>query len=561
MSLQKTAFSLIFFGLMAALALAPANFWFCGFVMFVPLFFVLEKNKYKIKTDFYLAYLTTLSFNLFTAYWLFHTIVIYGHIHWTLATIIFILYTLITCSRFLIFFLLIRLYRFLVKQNNVLFYPILKNRYLSWTFFWGLSELFGWQLFHALGANFLGGDFYLLQSADLVGAYGLSVFWFLINLAIYDLLKIYLDKQPEPKLSLITKNLSLCIVIGIIFSLHVYGFFSARYWSKTNRTYPSKKIALVQGNAPLSFEGMRSTVDILYDIVHSLQNQSMDTLKQASEANNSPDLLVWSESSVPFLSYRQPVNNSINNGGGGPGLYERTIKTIQSQYPVPMIINDIYFDYQTRKYYNNLWLLDTQGRSIGYYHKIRLLPFGEFIPFGQYFPKIYDLVPEVSSFSSGTEYKLLTLGNMHILPSICYELLPPDFTLDFFKHSGKKANVIINITNDTWFGESTENAQHIKASALRAIELRLPIIRATNSGISGYIDVLGHIHDPTESFVKDSRIYSVPIPDKSHSVFSEVGYWPFYIFLTFGSIIWLVSLVFFLENNPRNNSGNNRANP
>ncbi|MDH4199773.1 MAG: apolipoprotein N-acyltransferase [Spirochaetia bacterium] len=529
MSKAKITAALICFGALTGLSFPPFNLWPFGFLALIPVFYIIGKTNYNLKHTFFLSWFITLSFNIFIAYWLVYTIAIYGHIPWILAMIIFLLFTLISCSRYLFFLILIKIWKNIPENSNARFFKIIKNKYISWTFFWGLSEFSGWQLFHALGANSAGGDMYLLQTADLFGIYGVSLLWFLTNLLIYDIIILVLENKSRWKYSLLYKNVNLIVVSFILVCAHIYGFVSMRYWENTNEHYEKRKIALVQGNAPLGFESMKSIYEQLMDILKSIENQTINMLKKSAIENNQPELVIWPESSVPFLSFQ------------APGEFSKTISNIQKKYKTAMIINDIYVE-QTglrNRFFNNLWLLGADESRIGYYHKIRLLPFGEFIPLGNFFPGLYKLVPEIGGFTSGNEKKTLYINSMHILPSICYELLPPDFTLDFFQESGKNAQLVVNITNDTWFGQTTEVDQHIKASSIRAIELRLPIIRATNSGISAYIDTTGRIHNPTESYTKDYRIYDIPIPDKSHSIYSIVGLWPFKIFLLINILFWL----------------------
>jgi len=532
MSTVKSVSLLFAFGALAALSAAPLNLWVCGFVMLFPYFYFLENSRPGFKSSLLWGYLFTLSYNVFISSWLLYTIVVFGHIHWTAAIVIFLLYTLITSSRYVFFILLVQLWNFLQKQPSLKFSRIVANRYFSWTFCWGMSEYFGWQLFHALGANHAGGDHLLIQSADLVGVHGLSLFWFLINLALYDLLKTFFPEKNPSWQRTILQNKGIIFTATLALCLHLYGFFAAGYYQRKNNGYEKKRIALVQGNTPLAFEANRSVMDQVLATLQVQVDLTTNLLEKSVAENKKPDLVVWSESSVPFLSYQTP------------GYFTRAMENLQGKYEVPMIINDVYLETVNgrQRYYNNLWLLNEKGKPLGYYHKIELLPFGEFIPFADLYPEIYDLVPEISGFTPGTEKKILSLNSLKIIPSICYELLSPTFTLDFFKRSGGQGQVIINLTNDTWFGLTTENALHMKASSLRAVELRLPILRATNSGISGYVDTTGQIHEPTKSDTRDTRIYEVPIPDKSHSPYSVVGLWPFRIFLLVGGFFWLTNL-------------------
>ena len=528
MKLLKVALAIVFFGIMAALSAAPLNLWVYGYLMLFPVFYLVESTHFNLKKTLLLGYMLTLSFNVFTGYWLIYTINVFGHMPLPLAAFVFVLYTLITAGRFTIFLLVVRLWKYLGGSGDVPFKNLIQNRYFAYTFAWGFSEYFGWQLFHALGGNFAAGDKYLLQTADLVGVYGVSLFWVLTNLVVYDLYHLLVKNRSQLKLKVFFSNRSLNFSLILILILHVYGYFSYGYWKSKSTDYPVKRIALVQGNAPLAFEANRSIFDQVKGTLDSIISQTTNLLEEDKKNGKQPDLVVWPESSVPFLTIQNP------------GIFLNALNDLHKTYKVPMIVNDIFTETIGNRnyYYNNLWLLNSEGYRAGFYHKIELLPFGEFIPLANFFPAVYKLVPEVGGFMPGHEKKILSLDSLKIIPSICYELLPPEFTLDYFNKSGSLGQIIINITNDTWFGDSTEPAEHIKASSIRAIEMRLPIIRATNSGISAYIDTTGEIIDPTEIFTRDTRIYEVPIPDRSHSVYAAIGIWPFRLFLFSGIILW-----------------------
>ena len=107
-----------------------------------------------------------------------------------------------------------------------------------------------------------------------------------------------------------------------------------------------------------------------------------------------------------------------------------------------------------------------------------------------------------------------------------------DGSVEMVRDHFPQVRLIINQTNDTWFGTSAENIQHLSAASVRAIEFRIPIIRSTNSGISAYINTAGEIIDPTRQGAEDTRIYSIRVPERSASLFSIWGPWPLYLYIS-----------------------------
>ncbi|HRP69013.1 MAG TPA: apolipoprotein N-acyltransferase, partial [Turneriella sp.] len=204
----------------------------------------------------------------------------------------------------------------------------------------------------------------------------------------------------------------------------------------------------------------------------------------------------------------------------------------------PIIINDILHDPSTRKDYSNMWHLDGQGVPLANYQKHLLLPFGEFMPMGETFPTLKNLFPAVSDFSHGTKFSLFNIatrtGFMKAMPLVCYEVILPNFAQAFDNKTSDAAQFIINITNDAWFGDSVESIQHLTLGVMRAIELRLPIVRATNSGISAYIASNGSVHGKTRLFERVNAVYEVPSMPRSTTLFAFWGYIPLYLFLFFG---------------------------
>jgi apolipoprotein N-acyltransferase len=170
-----------------------------------------------------------------------------------------------------------------------------------------------------------------------------------------------------------------------------------------------------------------------------------------------------------------------------------------------------------RKLMNSALLLDEKGRVGGrVYHKNYLLVFGEYIPLGTLIPAIYDLVPEASNFTPGEEVTVFELGplprsgaTIRAGVMICYEAIIPRWTR---KLVGKRdPNVLINITNDAWFGKKGEPWMHMILTTFRAIENRKALVRSTNTGISVFVDPAGRITSQTSVDHPEVLMADVPL--------------------------------------------------
>ncbi|MFH1531556.1 MAG: apolipoprotein N-acyltransferase [Pseudomonadota bacterium] len=138
--------------------------------------------------------------------------------------------------------------------------------------------------------------------------------------------------------------------------------------------------------------------------------------------------------------------------------------------------------------YNSAILVDRDGRVAGIYDKQFLLMFGEYIPFGDRFEVLYDWIPEAGRFTPGDDPEPLTWEGHRLGVLICYEDILPEYTR---KAASRGVDILLNLTNDAWFGKTAEPAQHFALATLRAVEHRRWLVRATATGISGAVDPVG----------------------------------------------------------------------
>ena len=162
---------------------------------------------------------------------------------------------------------------------------------------------------------------------------------------------------------------------------------------------------------------------------------------------------------------------------------------------------------------NTIFMLSDDGEVLGISHKMKLLVFGEYIPFGDIFPVLYEWIPEAGRYISGKEIRPLVmkhkeLGSIKIAPLICYEDILPEFSA---KVLALDPHFMVNVTNDAWFGKTHEPALHLQLAAARSIETRKSLVRSTNTGISAFIDPLGQIHDPTSLEDAEIRVREIPL--------------------------------------------------
>ncbi len=232
----------------------------------------------------------------------------------------------------------------------------------------------------------------------------------------------------------------------------------------------------------------------------------------ASNASQSPNVIVWPESSVAFLLDESPVGLARIGDMLGPDrmLVAGAIRREKSGSVMD-------------RYFTSVLAINGQGEVTGHYDKWRLVPGGEFLPLAWLleplgFTRIANL-PE--SFHAGAGPHSLDLGKAGLAgPLVCYEVIFPENITD----SQQRPHWLVNVTNDGWFGNSVGPYQHLAQARMRAIEQGLPLVRAANTGVSAVIDPNGRIVAATrlgEEAVLDSRLPNA----RDETIFARFGNW------------------------------------
>jgi apolipoprotein N-acyltransferase len=423
-----------------AISFSFSSLGFLAWFGFVPLFLALE-NAPKGKR-FLLAYLAGVLYWAGTIYWL---------VHVTLpGTIILVLYLA------LYFAFLGLAFPYLLSTDYYL---------LSIPSAWVLLEYVRSYLFTGFPWALLGYSQYrilpIIQIADIFGAWGVSFLVMLVNCLVYALLK---KKKPG------------FLPVALLSLALVYGLFKVSF--QNDRSDKSLvKVSVIQGNIPQELKWEPSQV---YPIVE----QYVRLTEEASLG--SPDLIVWPEAASPALFGR---DEDVF------GIYYALAKKIK----VPLLLGTVarFKD----EYFNSVLLIGPDGKPGQRYDKLHLVPFGEYIPLKKYLPFLETVVP-IGDITAGKEYTIFQIRNPNIETNpkpeyrnkfavlICFEDLFPELSLEFVRHG---AQFLVVITNDAWYKRTTAPYQHLQASVLRAVENRVYIARAANTGASVFISPSGRV--------------------------------------------------------------------
>ncbi len=198
--------------------------------------------------------------------------------------------------------------------------------------------------------------------------------------------------------------------------------------------------------------------------------------------NRPPDLIVWPETSVPFLFTDRP--DALVAIGD---LLDEEQILLAGAVRVEAGAGD------APRYYNSIVAIDGSGEIVAAADKVHLVPFGEYLPFGDFLRSLglRELVTAPGLFTAGSNRRLLELWDkIRLLPMICYEIIFPGELA-----GAEHAQVILNVTNDAWYGNTPGPYQHFRQAQVRAVEAGLPLIRAANNGISAVVDAHGRVVD------------------------------------------------------------------
>ena len=166
--------------------------------------------------------------------------------------------------------------------------------------------------------------------------------------------------------------------------------------------------------------------------------------------------------------------------------------------------------------------LITLGSEKNYYDKVKLVPFGEFIPLEAYLGSFLDIIGlNLTNTVAGNAFGLINTGDYLISPSICYEIAFDNF----IRRSARESNLLLTVSNDTWFGESFGPIQHLEIAQNRALEHKKPLVRATNSGISAFISKNGEIQKK-QGYFEEKRLNNKVKLFKGETFYSKYGNFP-----------------------------------
>ncbi len=328
------------------------------------------------------------------------------------------------------------------------------------------------------------------QSADIGGPVFCGLLLFGSSLALFELVVARLEKRPIDQRVVVGGFLATALSA-------VYGFVRVRQVDAQALAGEPVHVGFAQGNLGLMQNYTRP------DVALSRHLKMTRELQQKGV-----ELAIWSESSVMY--------------GASEGDYKDRYKQMVGRLvPMPLIFGGMIFEDQGPeraaprgkhpRVYNTAIATNAHGDVTGRYDKEFLLAFGEYLPFGETFPVLYEWSPNSGHFTPGTSLDPVSIEISHddeppkthpVSVLICYEDIIQSFVNRMVAHANPE--LLVNMTNDAWFGDTSEPWEHLALSQFRAVEHHRYFVRATNSGVSAIIDPVGRVLVHSGTFRQDT---------------------------------------------------------
>ncbi len=559
-------------GLATALALPRLSWWPLALVGLVPLFSALGQKTFG--RAFRLGLTAGFVHFLFMVSWLPRTMELYAGMPWVwcyLAPLILALYLALYWALFAGFFVL-------AVQRGI-------PGIMAGPVFFTAAEVLRGYAFTGFAWMPLGNLLFpareLIQAADLIGVHGLT---FLIVVVNYGLYRALLARTSRA-----STWLHLALAVVLIASLSIYGLIRIAQVDREDAAAPSVLVSVLQGNIPPQMkhdrrpENIYRSIDVYGRLTRLVQTEEAAVHHWVAAAApigwaSRPErahLVIWPETALVFSFAVRPRNLWQER----KQAYSRRVLAWTVHGDTWLLVGNVAVEQikdlkkvrhwrDAIEVFNRATLVDPLGHEAGHYDKVHLVPFGEYLPWPWLIGWLRVMSGNIGNFSPGQKGRLLevylvprpvlawldaslpagmsrgvrdlVLGprrfNLGVL--ICYESIFPDLAR---AQVAAGAHLLVNITNDAWFGRTSAPVQHLVHMILRAVENRRPVARAANTGVSGFIDPTGRLFDRTDLETRDARTVLLPVRS-GQTVYTRFGHWFDWlsVLLAFAIISWIM---------------------
>jgi len=450
---------LIILGIVTSFSLSPFNFFLINFFTFSLFFlFLIKKSNHHKNTKLFFLYGWLFGFGYFAVnlYWISISLTFDQNFKFLIPL------TIILIPSFLaVFYGLVTYFFIILKPRSLV------GSFLLFSLIFGIIEFIRGSILTGFPWNLIVYSFSkqleILSIISILGTYGFNLFC----ISLFSSPALIILRQTN-------MNLSVCVFFFITFIIFfVHGLSYKDTFNKSNSEIYEYKIRVIGSNI---------TLDRFYTKTDS-ESVILDLIKLSNPKKEEKIIFIWPEGILPQISRAQSGKFNF--------LFE---KNFSENHLLIIGTNNQSFNGETRSYFNSLSLYDHKLNLLDSYNKINLVPFGEFLPFENIlvFIGLKPLTNNYQSFSKGELRNIIKINkknfSLNFLPLICYEII---YSGELFKKTN--FDLIINISEDGWFGQSIGPKQHFDHSIFRAIESGKYVLRSSNNGIAAIINPLGII--------------------------------------------------------------------
>ncbi len=364
--------------------------------------------------------------------------------------------------------------------------------YLRSFLFSGLPwELLGYSQFEHLP---------LIQVADITGVYGISFLIVWANATVFLLLwNFFLPEKDDNRPGKWSAGSMVLVGLLLLGLTWTYGKMRLRNINYLLSQAPTMVMSIIQGNVDQAQK---------WEMAYRWRTVEKYMALAEREKAAAPRLVIFPETAMPFYFIHDKVLTD---------LVQEKAREMESCFLVGA--PSLEQRGERFRFYNSAYLIAPSGEIVDRYDKVHLVPFGEYIPGGDWLPFLEKIVYGAGDFSPGKKGDVLGLGQWRLGVQICYEIIFSDGCRTMVDNG---ADVLLNITNDAWYGRSSAPYQHFSMTVLRAVESRRALVRAANTGISGWVEPTGRIRQTTGLFTEITQTYRIPKLE-TLSLYTRVG--------------------------------------
>ena len=457
------------------------EFSFLAWVALVPLIYVIVRSPHPGRA-FVLGWAAGTVFFYGSCYWLTYSMIHYGGLPRLVAYLLLIPGALVVGVFPGLFALVLALAVKKWGQMALLLAPV----------FWPACEwlrlIVTGQLWNALGYSQAYHPSFI-QAANWGGVYAVSFLIVAVNSAVA---LVLLDQT----LRRFAVAAAIVILVGCV---NVVSSLQAPYGSSRDSVV---HVIALQPNVPMAL--VKSDVE-MKELLERHWSMTTNALKSLPD-DNSSRFVIWPESPMNFTYAADKT-------------FQEQLAVFTRQNRTALLFNSLE-PTLANGFYNSALLINEEGRLISQYDKIRLMPFGEYVPLPQWLPGASLLTGIVGDFTPGENYTLMPFGNHRAGTFICIESAYPWIAR---RLTSEGADVLINVSNDGYLGPTAVMRQHLANAVFRAVENGRPVLRVTNTGITARIDARGKVYDATAPFQTDVRVWQVHPTASAGTFYTRFG--------------------------------------